>query len=102
MTMDLLIPPVALYFLVLAVAVLITVSAAALWPVWHAAAILASLAAACFGLAIGLAWFRFGRHLLSVRELLGTPLYALWKIPVYVAYFLKKRSGWVRTKRDSK
>ncbi|MFZ4478386.1 MAG: glycosyltransferase family 2 protein [Rhodoferax sp.] len=101
MTMDLLIPPVALYFLVLAVTVLITVVAAALWPVWHAAAILASLAAACFGLAIGLAWFKFGRHLLSVRELLGTPLYALWKVPVYLAYFLKKRSGWVRTKRDS-
>jgi hypothetical protein len=101
MTMDLLIPPVALYFLVLAVTVLITVLAAILWPVWYVAAVLACLAAGCFGLAIGLAWFGFGRHLLSVRELLGTPLYALWKIPVYVAYFLKKRSGWVRTKRDS-
>ena len=101
MTMDLLIPPVALYFLVLAVTVLSTFLAAALWPVWHAAAVLVSLAAACFGLAIGLAWFEFGRHLLSARELLGTPLYALWKVPVYLAYFLKKRSGWVRTKRDS-
>ena len=101
MTMDLLIPPVALYFLVLAVTVLIAVLAATVWPVWQGAATLAGLAAGCFGLAIGLAWFRFGRHLLSVRELLGTPLYALWKIPVYLAYFLKKRSGWVRTKRDS-
>jgi len=101
MTMDLLIPPVALYFLVLAVTVLTTVSAALLLPVWHGAALLASLAALCFGLAIGLAWFGFGRHLLSARELIGTPLYALWKIPVYLAYFLKKRSGWVRTKRDS-
>jgi len=101
MTMDLLIPPVALYFMVLAVTVLTTVLAAALWPAWHGAAILVSLAAGCFGLAIGLAWFRFGRHLLSARELLGTPLYALWKVPVYLAYFLKKRSGWVRTRRDS-
>ena len=54
-----------------------------------------------FGLAIGLGWWFFGRQLLSARELLTTPLYALWKLPVYVAYFLKKRSGWVRTKRDS-
>lgn len=101
MTMDLLIPPVALYFLVLATAAAITVAGAILWPVWHGAAILVGLSTGCFGLAIGLAWFGFGRHLLTARELLGTPLYALWKIPVYVAYFLKRRSGWVRTKRDS-
>ena len=51
--------------------------------------------------AIGLAWAGFGRHLLKARELLTTPLYALWKVPVYLAYFLKRKSGWVRTKRDA-
>jgi hypothetical protein len=101
MTMDLLIPPVALYFLVLAIGLLATIAAAVFWPVWQLAALVTSTAAVCMSLAIGLAWFRFGRHLLSARELLSTPLYALWKIPVYLAYFLKKRSGWVRTKRNS-
>jgi cellulose synthase/poly-beta-1,6-N-acetylglucosamine synthase-like glycosyltransferase len=101
MTMDLLIPPVALYFLVLATGTILCTGAAVLWPVWQPAAVLVDGAAVCFFLAIALTWFRFGRHLLSARELLSTPLYALWKIPVYVAYFLKKRSGWVRTKRDS-
>ena len=101
MTMDLMIPPVALYFMVLGVAAVFSLVAAAFWPVWQLAATVVCLAALSFGVAIGLAWFRFGRHLLSARELLSTPLYALWKVPVYLAYFLKKRSGWVRTKRDS-
>jgi hypothetical protein len=51
-------------------------------------------------LAIGLGWSRFGRELLSAGELLRLPLYALWKLPVYVAFFVGKRSGWVRTKRE--
>jgi len=101
LAMDLLIPPVAFYFLLLAVAELVSLGAAVLWPVWLPAAVLLSLSVLAFGLAIGLAWWGFGRHLLSARELLTTPLYALWKLPVYLAYFLKKRSGWVRTKRDS-
>lgn len=101
MAMDLLIPPVALYFLVLSVALAISLAAAMVWPVWQPAAGVACLAALAFFMAIALTWWRFGRHLLSARELLTTPLYALWKIPVYLAFFLKKRSGWVRTKRDS-
>jgi hypothetical protein len=101
MAMDLLIPPVALYFLVLAALTAGTLLLAWLWPVATAAASLAVLGAGCFGLSIALAWFFFGRHILSARELLTAPLYALWKAPVYIAYFMKKRSGWVRTKRDS-
>jgi len=101
LAMDLLIPPVAFYFLLLGLAELLIVTAALLWPVWQLAAVLLSLSALGFCLAIGLAWWGFGRHLLSARELMTTPLYALWKLPVYVAYFLKKRSGWVRTKRES-
>ena len=99
MAMDLLIPPVALYFLVLAVALGLSLVAGMLWPVWLLAAGVASLASLAFFMAIALTWWCFGRHLLSARELLMTPFYALWKIPVYLAFFLKKRSAWVRTKR---
>ena len=101
MAMDLLIPPVALYFLVLTAALVASLGAAAVWPVWQLAAGIASLATVGLFLAIALTWWRFGRHLLSARELMTTPLYAVWKIPLYLAFFLKKRSGWVRTKRDS-
>jgi cellulose synthase/poly-beta-1,6-N-acetylglucosamine synthase-like glycosyltransferase len=102
MTMDLMIPPVALYLLVLGVIWTLSLAAALFWPVWHLAALFTSTAMLSFCLTIGLAWLRFGRHLLSAAELFSTPLYALWKVPVYLAYFfLKKRSGWVRTKRES-
>ena len=100
LAMDLLIPPVALYFLLLGIATALSLVLALFWPVWQMAMWVALAACLCFALAIGLAWWFFGRHLLSARELLTTPLYALWKVPVYLAYFLKKRSGWVRTKRD--
>lgn len=101
LTMDLMIPPLALYFMVLALALVLCLSAAALWPVWQPAAALVSAAAFSLGLSVGLTWWRFGRHLLSAGELLRTPLYAAWKIPVYVAYFFRSKSAWVRTKRDS-
>ncbi len=101
LAMDLLIPPVALYFLLLAVAQLLCLVAASLWPVWHLSALVVSAASGCFALAIALGWWQFARQLLSARELLTTPLYALWKLPVYLAYALKKSSGWVRTRRDS-
>ncbi|MDG4560517.1 MAG: glycosyltransferase family 2 protein [Candidatus Competibacter sp.] len=100
LAMDLMIPPVAFYFLLLGALLAATVLAAWIWPVFGAMAVLMALGTACFALGIGLAWFFFGRHLLSARELLSTPLYALWKLPVYVAFFLKKRSSWVRTRRD--
>lgn len=100
LAMDLMIPPVAFYFLLLSTLLAVTMLAAWIWPVFDAMAVLTALGVSCFALAIGLAWFFFARHLLSVRELLSTPLYALWKLPIYVAFFLKKRSGWVRTKRD--
>lgn len=101
MAMDLLIPPVALYFLMLSAALITSIAAAAVWPVFQLGAIVTGVAAMALFMAIALTWWRFGRHLLSARELLSTPLYALWKIPVYVAFFMRKRSAWVRTKRES-
>jgi len=100
LAMDLMIPPVAFYFLLLGALLAGTVLAAHLWPVFHAAATLTALGALAFALAIGLGWFRFGRKLVSALELLRLPLYAFWKLPVYVAFFIGKRSGWVRTRRQ--
>ena len=101
LAMDLMIPPVAFYFLLLAAVLAGSLLAAWIWPVFRATAAICALGGSSFALAIGLAWLRFGRDLLTARELLGLPLYALWKLPVYVAYFVGKRSGWVRTRRDA-
>lgn len=102
MALDLMIPPVALYFMVLSSLTLALLALAAVWPTACAAASWATLSALVFGLSILVAWLRFGRHLLTARELLTAPLYAIWKLPVYLAYAMKKRSGWVRTERDGK
>lgn len=100
LTLDLLIPPLALYVLLLAAANALGLAAAWLLGAWHPAITLLLLAMLAMAAAIGMGWFFFGRHLLSARELLRTPLYALWKIPVYVAFFLRRKSGWVRTRRE--
>jgi cellulose synthase/poly-beta-1,6-N-acetylglucosamine synthase-like glycosyltransferase len=101
LALDLLIPPLALYVLMLAVALPLVVAASLAWPVLSLAAGVTVLAACALALAVGLSWWRYGRHLLSARELLVTPLYALWKLPVYLAYAVRRRSGWVRTRRKS-
>jgi cellulose synthase/poly-beta-1,6-N-acetylglucosamine synthase-like glycosyltransferase len=100
LAMDLMIPPVALYFLTICAVFAATLAGAWFWPALRAASALASVGALAFGLAVGLGWGAYGRHLLRGRELLALPLYALWKIPVYVAYFVGSRSGWVRTRRE--
>jgi len=101
LAMDLLIPPLAFYCAVLLVGTTLSLLAALAWPDWKPTAWLGISACIALLLAITLAWQRFGRHLLSAKELLMTPLYVIWKLPVYLAYFLRKKSGWVRTKRDS-
>ena len=101
MALDLLIPPLALYFVALSAALLVALALGLAWPSLAAGAWILAAGACAFAAAVLLAWFRYGRHLLGARELLTAPLYAAWKIPVYVAYALRRRSGWVRTRRKS-
>lgn len=99
LALDLCIPPVALYFSVLAALLAFSVLAGAAWPAARPAAALVMAGAAAFALAIAIGWWRFGRRQLRAHELLRMPLYALWKLPVYAAYAWGARSGWVRTQR---
>ena len=100
LAMDLVIPPLALYFL----CVVLSLPLWALGSYFNAAFLpalgIAMVAAAALLMSIALAWYQHARHLLSLRELLTVPLYAAWKLPVYVAYFLKRKSGWTKTERQ--
>ncbi len=51
-------------------------------------------------LALGLAWAREGRAVVSGGTLLRIPLYLLWKLPVYLKLVRGKQSEWVRTERS--
>jgi cellulose synthase/poly-beta-1,6-N-acetylglucosamine synthase-like glycosyltransferase len=99
LAMDLVIPPLALYF----VCVVLSLPLLALSSYFSAALLpalwIATAAAAALLVAVTLAWLQHARHLLSLRELLSVPLYAAWKLPVYLAYFLKRKSGWTKTMR---
>ncbi|MGB3614050.1 MAG: glycosyltransferase [Elainellaceae cyanobacterium] len=51
-------------------------------------------------IAIVAAWVKFGRHYISGAALLMAPLYVAWKIPLYIAFVVRRQTDWVRTKRD--
>lgn len=99
LALDLIIPPVALYATVMAALLGATAVAALLLPGMGLALMLVLVSAAMFVLAIAVGWWRCARDLISPRELLALPLYALWKLPIYLAYAIGRRSAWVRTRR---
>ena len=99
LSLDLMVPPLAALALALGAALMF----GAAW--WGLASdvrpfALALFAFALFGAGVAMAWWRGGRHLVSLRELLALPLYVAAKIPMYVRLFTKRQVEWVRTKRD--
>ncbi len=105
MLLDLSVPPLALM-------VMLQVGALAAAGLGVATGLLGPLALGALGvlllslaltaLAVLQAWHGFGKHLLSAREMIAMPTYALRKIPLYLGYLFKKQTAWVRTERDAK
>lgn len=99
LTLDLCVPPLALL-------VLLALGCCALgllmWA-WTGAALPWSLALAApllLAAAVLAAWVRFGRAILSGRELAYAPVYALLKIPLYLKFLVRRQVKWVRSARD--
>ena len=67
---------------------------------WGPAALLAGAVVAAAA-ALALAWLRYGRDILSPTALLSAPFYAVRKIPLYLGFFTRPQSEWVRTQRDA-
>jgi glycosyltransferase involved in cell wall biosynthesis len=97
--LDLSVPPIAL--LVLLLTAVWSVSAG-VYLTMHVRApiIISSLALLVLAIGIGLAWRKYGRHILSLGDLARTLMYALWKIPLYARFLGRRQSEWVRSKRD--
>ncbi len=99
MAADLAVPPLALLALLttaIALANLLLGAWLGSWTVALAGGTLLALLLA----SILLAWARFGRDLLSLGEIATAPWYALRKIPLYLGFFIKRQTEWVRAKRD--
>lgn len=99
MTLDLLVPPLALLTLALVAAFglswLIFLLTGALAP-----ALIATAGVMILGTSVLLAWSQFGREIISFSTLMYAPFYALKKIPLYVGFLFKRQVEWVRSKRD--
>jgi cellulose synthase/poly-beta-1,6-N-acetylglucosamine synthase-like glycosyltransferase len=98
LVLDLCVPPLALLMLlvltvVAASAVFFAATAAAL-PLWLGTAALVMLA-----VAVLLCWGRYGRRVISLSSLAYAPFYALWKIPLYLKFVVRRQVEWVRSKR---
>jgi hypothetical protein len=52
-----------------------------------------------FAASVFIAWYRFGREIVAFKALCGVPLYILRKIPLYVAFLIKRQKDWVKTER---
>jgi cellulose synthase/poly-beta-1,6-N-acetylglucosamine synthase-like glycosyltransferase len=99
LALDLAVPPLAL--LVTMQIVMLCVTAA--WSVLGVSGqpLLFSLFGTGFlAVAILLAWYHWGRTLITFTDLLLTPLYVLAKLPLYLKFWTKRQTDWVRTDRD--
>jgi len=98
--LDLCVPPLALLLLVVAA---LGFGTASLWLLSGAGALALAFSSAALlllTLAVLLTWDRYGRRIISLRELAWAGLYALWKIPLYARYLVARQSQWVHSKRD--
>lgn len=99
LTLDLCVPPLAL---LLMLSLALCALGLAAWA-WSGAVLPWSLGLAApllLALAVLAAWLRFGRAILRGRELACAPLYALIKIPLYLAFLFRRQVKWVRAERD--
>jgi cellulose synthase/poly-beta-1,6-N-acetylglucosamine synthase-like glycosyltransferase len=98
-TLDLCVPPLALLVVMLAGLVAAAgvsyVSGVTYIPLLIAGSSIAILAAA-----VVLAWWGWGRHIISFFTFLLIPVYVLSKIPHYVGFLFNRQKKWVRTDRN--
>jgi cellulose synthase/poly-beta-1,6-N-acetylglucosamine synthase-like glycosyltransferase len=99
LALDLMVPPLALFVMLAAFNVLVDGAFALLCakaaPFWLASATLGLV-----GLSVLLAWIRYGQHIISLYALASAPVYAMWKVPIYIGFLLSRQLDWVRSKRD--
>jgi hypothetical protein len=98
MALDLAVPPLALlcllWILVAGVAAFVAVREG-----HPRSALIAGGSGVLLLLAVFLAWVRHGRRHVPGHVLAFAPIYVLWKLPLYAAFFFRRQREWVRTER---
>lgn len=100
LALDLSVPPlsllVVLWFLTFSLSIVATFLGLL---AWQFLAVL-GLAGGMLGFALGSAWVKFGRHDLPLQILLAIPVYILWKLPIYLNFWVQPQTQWLKTERD--
>jgi cellulose synthase/poly-beta-1,6-N-acetylglucosamine synthase-like glycosyltransferase len=100
LALDLAIPPLALL-----VCALVAVWFAALVAIASGGSPAPLLAATLLSLMLAAAifagWIAHCKEQIPLVSLLAAPLYAAWKLPIYIAFLVKRQREWVRTQRDA-
>ena len=99
MALDLAVPPLSSLAMLLCVS-LVLAAAALVSTGDPAPLLLAVTTGVAFVSAARLAWSAFGRNIVSARDWLAIPGYALSKIPMYAKLYSERQKQWVRTRRD--
>ena len=100
LALDILIPPLSLLVMVW-MAIAITVWLMTIFTnVSILPAVVISVAGGFLLVAVMLAWVKFGRSDLPLKNLLAIPFYILGKIPIYLRFLVKPQSRWLKTERD--
>lgn len=94
----LLVPPLALLFLIAASALMPAIGLAVLSGAALPAAVLL-VAIASASSVTALAWYREGRSTIRLSALATAPLYIVWKIPLYLGFLFSRQTQWNRTRR---
>jgi hypothetical protein len=99
LALDLAVPPLSLLAINLSMA---TLAAAGAWCIGLSAAPLTFLLADCalLGTAVLLGWAAYCREQVPLVALLAAPLYIVLKLPIYLAFLVKRQQQWIRTQRD--
>lgn len=100
LALDIFVPPLSLLIItwvasMLAIWLAVVFISASVVP-----AIIITFAGALLLTGVFLAWIKFGRSDLPLKNLIAIPLYILGKIPIYFKFLIKPQSRWLKTERD--
>ena len=65
------------------------------WAGW----LILSIAFVFTGATVLASWLKFGRKVLPFLSLAGTPVYIVWKLPIYLRLAIRREKTWTRTDR---
>jgi cellulose synthase/poly-beta-1,6-N-acetylglucosamine synthase-like glycosyltransferase len=100
MGFDLMVPPLALLVMLQIVVLALGIAGAAAGLTPRLAATLSGAGTTILATAIGIAWYRFGRHVAPLRHALFIPSYVFRKVPLYLSLVVRgKQKTWERTAR---